>query len=144
MKKILFAIFSTLLLISCSDELKFVCTEISYTGSDMSPKEIQRDKAKHLGSEVTLIFYDNSVKLCPEGSNKRDESMVLDKVYSDEYRYNESKRSGDYYCVDIKLEKWFGYIRSFTLDAYKNGNLQGTATYKRDEWLEEVIDFFNY
>ena len=138
MKKILIVILSTLLLISCSDELKFVCTEISYTGTELSSRKIQKMKNDLLGSKATLHFYVNSVKLYIDVEG---ETIVLDKRYSDDiYEYSNIKDEETYRTV-LTPDKWFSFIRGFTLKGYLNGHLEVTVTYKRDEWTESVLDF---
>ena len=109
----------------------FVCTDINYYGSDLSPQKIQKEKAKYLGSKATLTFFDNSVKLSMNQDGKV-ESIVLDKVNNNEYQYIEKNRVGDVKKAVVKLNKWVEYIRSFTVEGYKNYSLQATATYKRD------------
>ena len=137
--RFLIVIISTLLFVSCSDDLKFVCTDVSYTGTELSAKEIQKEKDKGLGSKISLHFYDNSVKLSAEN----DESLVLDKRSRDDiYEYSETKR-GKTYRVVLTPEKWFGYIKAFTLSIYMNGSLEGTITYKRDEWTKSIVDIID-
>lgn len=108
----------------------FVCTDIDYRGTDLTPQKIQKEKAKYLGSKATLAFYDKSVKLSTIEDGKV-ESIVLDKVNSNEYQAIE-KKGNNVRKIVLKLNKWVEYIRSFTVEVYKNYSLEGTVTYKRD------------
>lgn len=108
----------------------FVCTDIDYRGSDLTPQKIQKEKAKYLGSKATLAFYDKSVKLSTIEDGKV-ESIVLDKVNSNEYQAIE-KKGNNVRKIVLKLNKWVEYIRSFTVEVYKNYSLEGTVTFKRD------------
>ena len=108
----------------------FVCTDIDYRGSDLTPQKVQKEKAKYLGSKATLTFYDNSVRLSTT-QNGRAESVVLDKVSASEYQIVE-KKGNDTNKLILKLNKWVEYIRSFTIEGYKNYSLVTTITYKRD------------
>ena len=130
MKKLLF-VTSFMLFSVAVNAQTFVCTDINYYGSDMTPQKIQKEKAKYLGSKATLTFFDNSVKLSMNQDGKV-ESIVLDKVNNNEYQYIEKNRVGDVKKAVVKLNKWVEYIRSFTVEGYKNYSLQATATYKRD------------
>ena len=130
MKKVI-SIFAISLLSISIQAQTFVCTDINYYGSDMTPQKIQKEKAKYLGSKATLTFFDNSVKLSMNQDGKV-ESIVLDKVNNNEYQYIEKNRVGDVKKAVVKLNKWVEYIRSFTVEGYKNYSLQATATYKRD------------
>lgn len=129
MKKLL---FTTTLLMLCflAKAQTFVCTDIDYRGSDLTPQKIQKEKAKYLGSKATLAFYDKSVKLSTIEDGKV-ESIVLDKVNSNEYQAIE-KKGNNVRKIVLKLNKWVEYIRSFTVEVYKNYSLEGTVTYKRD------------
>ena len=128
MKKVI-SIFAISLLSISIQAQTFVCTDINYYGSDMTPQKIQKEKAKYLGSKATLTFFDNSVKLSMNQDGKV-ESIVLDKVNNNEYQYIEKNRVGDVKKAVVKLNKWVEYIRSFTVEGYKNYSLQATATYK--------------
>ena len=108
----------------------FVCTDINYYGSDLSPQKIQKEKAKYLGSKATLAFYDKSVKLSTTEDGKV-ESVVLDKVNDNEYQAID-KRGNNVKKLVLKLNKWIEYIRSFTIEGYENYSLKATVTYKRD------------
>ena len=108
----------------------FVCTDIDYRGSDLTPQKIQKEKAKYLGSKATLAFYDKSVKLSTIEDGKV-ESIVLDKVNSNDYQAIE-KKGNNVRKIVLKLNKWVEYIRSFTVEVYKNYSLEGTVTFKRD------------
>lgn len=130
MKKVISIFVISLLSITIQAQT-FVCTDINYYGSDLSPQKIQKEKAKYLGSKATLTFFDNSVKLSMNQDGKV-ESIVLDKVNNNEYQYIEKNRVGDVKKAVVKLNKWVEYIRSFTVEGYKNYSLQATATYKRD------------
>ena len=129
MKRILF-ICTSLLICVVIQAQTFVCTDINYYGSDMTPQKIQREKAKYLGSKATLTFYDNSLKLSVN-EGRKTESIVLDKINGSEYQFTEN-RGNDFRKIVIKLNKWVEYIRSFTIEVYKNHSLEGTVTYKRD------------
>ena len=108
----------------------FVCTDYNYYGSDLSPQKIQKEKAKYLGSKATLTFFDKSLKFSYT-TNGKTESIVLDKVNTSEYQAIE-KRGNDVNKLVLKLNTWIEYIRSFTIEGYKNYSLEGTVTYKRD------------
>lgn len=130
MNKILAILLTSLLCLEVQAQ-SFVCTDLNYYGSDLSPQKVQKEKAKYLGSKATLTFYDNSLKLSMT-ENGKIESIVLDKVSDNEYQYTEKNRLGDVKKAVIKLNKWAAYIRSFTLESYKNYSLEGSATFKRD------------
>ena len=108
----------------------FVCTDYNYYGSDWSSQKVQKEKAKYLGSKATLTFFDKSLKFSYT-TNGKTESIVLDKVNTSEYQAIE-KRGNDVNKVVLKLNTWIEYIRSFTIEGYKNYSLQGSATFKRD------------
>lgn len=108
----------------------FVCTDYNYYGSDWSPQKVQKEKAKYLGSKATLTFFDKSLKFSYT-TNGKTESIVLDKVNTSEYQTIE-KRGNDVNKLVLKLNTWIEYIRSFTIEGYKNYSLQGSATFKRD------------
>lgn len=129
MKRKIF-IFTSLLICVVIQAQTFVCTDIDYRGSDLTPQKIQKEKAKYLGSKATLAFYDKSVKLSTIEDGKV-ESIVLDKVNSNEYQAIE-KKGKNVHKIVLKLNKWVEYIRSFTIEVYNNYSLEGTVTYKRD------------
>lgn len=108
----------------------FVCTDINFYGSDMTPQKIQKEKAKYLGSKATLTFFDKSLKFSYT-TNGKTESIVMDKVNANEYQAIE-KRGNDTNKLVLKLNTWVEYIRSFTIEGYKNYSLGATITYKRD------------
>lgn len=108
----------------------FICTDISYYGSDMTPQKIQKEKAKYLGSKATLTFFDKSLKFSYT-TNGKTESIIMDKVNASEYQAIE-KRGNDTNKLVLKLNTWVEYIRSFTIEGYKNYSLEATITYKRD------------
>ena len=129
MKRILF-ICTSLLICVVIQAQTFVCTDINYYGSDMTPQKIQREKAKYLGSKATLTFFDKSLKFSYT-TNGKTESIVMDKVNANEYQAIE-KRGNDTNKLVLKLNTWVEYIRSFTIEGYKNYYLEATITYKRD------------
>jgi len=129
MKRILF-ICTSLLICVVIQAQTFVCTDINYYGSDMTPQKIQREKAKYLGSKATLTFFDKSLKFSYT-TNGKTESIVMDKVNANEYQAIE-KRGNDTNKLVLKLNTWVEYIRSFTIEGYKNYSLGATITYKRD------------
>jgi hypothetical protein len=55
----------------------------------------------------------------------------MDKVNANEYQAIE-KRGNNTNKLVLKLNTWIEYIRSFTIEGYKNYSLEATATYKRD------------
>ena len=130
MKRLLF-IFTSLLICVVIQAQTFVCTDIDYRGKDLTPQKVQKEKAKYLGSKATLEFYDNTLKLSMK-EGERVESIVLDKVNGSEYTFLESKGNGNSRKIVLKLNKWVEYIRSFTVEVYKNYSLEGKVTYKRD------------
>lgn len=126
-------ILTTLLVLLLCMEVQaqtFVCTDITFYGLDMTPQKIQKEKAKYLGSNATLTFYDNSLRLSTT-TNGKTESIVMDKVNASEYQVIEKSGNNTNKLV-LKLNKWVEYIRSFTLEFYKNYSLGATITYKRD------------
>lgn len=129
MKRILF-ICTSLLICVVIQAQTFVCTDINYYGSDMTPQKIQKEKAKYLGSKATLTFFDKSLKFSYT-TNGKTESIVMDKVNANEYQAIE-KRGNDTNKLVLKLNTWVEYIRSFTIEGYKNYSLGATITYKRD------------
>ena len=129
MKRIL-SILTSLLICVVIQAQTFVCTDIDYRGSDLTPQKVQKEKAKYLGSNATLTFYDKSLRLSTT-TNGKTESIVMDKVNANEYQAIE-KRGNSTNKLVLKLNKWVEYIRSFTLEVYKNYSLEGTVTYKRD------------
>lgn len=130
MKKIIF-IFTSLLICVVIQAQTFVCTDINYYGPNYNPTSIQRNKARYLGSKVTLTFYDKSLKISYSEKGKT-ESGVLDKVNDNEYHFYEKDLLGNVTNGVIKLQKWAAYIKSFTLESYKNNSLEVYATFKRD------------
>lgn len=129
MKKVISIFVISLLSITIQAQT-FVCTDIDYRGSDMTPQKIQKEKAKYLGSKATLTFFDKSLKFSYT-TNGKTESIVMDKVNANEYQAIE-KRGNDTNKLVLKLNTWVEYIRSFTIEGYKNYSLVATITYKRD------------
>ena len=129
MKRILF-ICTSLLICVVIQAQTFVCTDINFYGSDMTPQKIQKEKAKYLGSKATLTFFDKSLKFSYT-TNGKTESLVMDKVNASEYQAVE-KRGNNTNKLVLKLNTWVEYIRSFTIEGYKNYYLEATITYKRD------------
>ena len=129
MKKVISIFVISLLSITIQAQT-FVCTDIDYRGSDLTPQKVQKEKAKYLGSKATLTFFDKSLKFSFT-TNSRTESIIMDKVNANEYQVTEREGKNLNKLV-LKLNKWVEYIRSFTLEAYKNYSLEGTVTYKRD------------
>lgn len=129
MKKVISIFVISLLSITIQAQT-FVCTDIDYRGSDMTPQKIQKEKAKYLGSKATLTFFDKSLKFSYT-TNGKTESIVMDKVNANEYQAIE-KRGNDTNKLVLKLNTWVEYIRSFTIEGYKNYSLGATITYKRD------------
>ena len=130
MKRIIF-IFTSLLICVVIQAQTFVCTDINYYGPNYNPTSIQRNKARYLGSKVTLTFYDKSLKISYSEKGKT-ESGVLDKVNDNEYHFYEKDLLGNVTKGVVKLRKWAAYIKSFTLESYKNNSLEVNATFKRD------------
>ena len=64
-------------------------------------------------------------------TNGKTESIIMDKVNANEYQAIE-KRGNNTNKLVLKLNTWIEYIRSFTIEGYKNYSLEATATYKRD------------
>lgn len=129
MKRLLF-IFTSLLICVVIQAQSFVCTDINYYGPNYNPTSIQKNKAKYLGSQATLTFYDKSLKISTNTDGKI-ESVVLEKVNNNEYQIVE-KRGNNVKKLVVKLNKWVEYIRSFTVESYNNYSLEMNATFKRD------------
>ena len=130
MKKIL--LFISLLVLCLTVQAQtFICTDINYYGPNYNPTSIQRNKARFLGSKVILTFYDKSLKISYSEKGKI-KSGVLDKVNDNEYQFYEKDLLGNVTKGVIKLQKWAAYIKSFTLESYKNNSLEVYATFKRD------------
>lgn len=129
MKKIIIIIPLLILTLTIQAQT-FVCTDIDYRGTDLTPQKVQKEKAKYLGSKATLTFFDKSLKLSYT-INGKTESLVMDKVNANEYQAIE-KRGNNTNKLVLKLNTWIEYIRSFTIEGYKNYSLEATITYKRD------------
>lgn len=129
MKKIIIIIPLLILTLTIQAQT-FVCTDIDYCGTDLTPQKVQKEKAKYLGSKATLTFFDKSLKLSYT-INGKTESLVMDKVNANEYQAIE-KRGNNTNKLVLKLNTWIEYIRSFTIEGYKNYSLEATITYKRD------------
>ena len=127
MKK-LFLITSFLLLCVVVQAQTFVCTDVDYSGA---PEKQQREKTLLLGSKATLAIFDRSIKITTVDNRGSSETFVLDKTNDNEYQYSEYKQKHKWRMV-IKLHKWAAYIKSLTIEVYKDYSLQGKATYKRD------------
>lgn len=130
MKKLISVVVICLLSVTVQAQT-FVCTDLNYYGSDLSPQKVQKEKAKYLGSKATITFYDNSLKLSMT-ENGKVESLVLDKISDNEYQYIENKGTNRVKRLVLKLNKLVAYIRSFTLEGYQNYSREMSATYKRD------------
>lgn len=89
-----------------------------------------KNKARYLGSKATLTFYDKSLKISTN-TNGKIESVVLEKVNSNEYQIVEN-RGNNVKKLVVKLNKWVEYIRSFTVESYNNYSLEMNAAFKRD------------
>ena len=129
MKKIIIIIPLLILTLTIQAQT-FVCTDIDYRGTDLTPQKVQKEKAKYLGSKATLTFFDKSLKFSFT-TNGKTESIIMDKVNANEYQAIE-KRGNNTNKLVLKLNTWIEYIRSFTIEGYKNYSLEVTATYKRD------------
>ncbi len=129
MEKILSVLIMCLLSVTVKAQT-FVCTDINYYGSDYTPQKIQKNKAKYLGSKATLTFYDKSLKISTNTDGKI-ESIVLEKINNNEYQIVEYSGNNVEKLV-VKLNKWVEYIRSFTVETYKNYSLKMNASFKRD------------
>ena len=129
MRKYLFISFLLLFFLEIQAQT-FVCTDINYYGPNYNPTSIQKNKAKYLGSQATLTFYDKSLKISTNTDGKI-ESVVLEKVNNNEYQIVE-KRGNNVKKLVVKLNKWVEYIRSFTVESYNNYSLEMNATFKRD------------
>ena len=129
MKKIIIIIPLLILTLTIQAQT-FVCTDIDYRGTDLTPQKVQKEKAKYLGSKATLTFFDKSLKLSYT-INGKTESLVMDEVNANEYQAIE-KRGNNTNKLVLKLNTWIEYIRSFTIEGYKNYSLEATITYKRD------------
>lgn len=110
----------------------FVCSDLSFYGSDLSQKEIQNEKKRTLGSKAVISVYDKYLKIVSTYNNGKSESYVLDKTSDSEYRYNEKTSYGYTYKMVIKLQKTVAFIKGFSIDVYKDNRIQGTVIYKRD------------
>lgn len=110
----------------------FVCSDLSFYGSDLSQKEIQSEKKRTLGSKAVISVYDKYLKIVSTYNNGKSESYVLDKTSDSEYRYNEKTSYGYTYKMVIKLQKTVAFIKGFSIDVYKDNRIQGTVIYKRD------------
>ena len=132
MKKILFA--TVVLVLNCISlkAQSFVCTDLSFYGSDLSPKEIQNEKMKSLGSKATITIFDKYIKSVFTNNKGRVESYVLDKVDDTKYQYSEKTSYGYNYKIVVKLQKMVAYIKGFTVEVYKDYKLEGTLTFKRE------------
>ena len=130
MKRILFICTSLLICVAIQAQT-FVCTDINYYGPNYNPTSIQKNKARYLGSKATLTFYDKSLKISYSEKGK-SKSFVLDKVNDNEYHFYEKDLLGNVTKGVVKLRKWTAYIKSFTLESYKNNSLEVNATFKRD------------
>jgi hypothetical protein len=129
MKKII--IFIPVLILTLTIQAQtFVCTDIDYRGTDLTPQKVQKEKTRYLGSKATLTFFDKSLKFSFT-TNGKTESIIMDKVNANEYQAIE-KRGNNTNKLVLKLNTWIEYIRSFTIEGYKNYSLEATATYKRD------------
>ncbi len=113
MKKLLF-VTSFMLFSVAAFAQTFVCTDIDYRGSDLTPQKVQKEKAKYLGSKAILTFFDKSLKFSFT-TNGKTESIVMDKVNSNEYQAIE-KRGNNTNKLVLKLNTWIEYIRSFTIE----------------------------
>lgn len=132
MKRGLFIIVFSLLTLLVQAQT-FVCTDAqfyTYNGQSISASNVQKYRAKALGSKAFLKFYDNSLKV----SDSQGESLVLDKSNGkdDEYYLKKRLLTGNVKKVVLKLNKTVGYIRSFTVVRYFDNKVEEKYTYKRD------------
>lgn len=93
--------------------------------SERSQESIQKNKAKYLGSKITLEFYGNDVKLIDELDTAHP--IVLTKVAENKY---ETTRGSDK-CI-LTLSTWIHYIRSGELNVYRENEHLGKIVFKRD------------
>ena len=129
MKKVILFFLISLFSITIQAQT-FVCTDFDYRGSELTPQKVQKEKIKYLGSKATLTFYDKSLKISAK-INGEIVSVILDKNNNNEYQATE-KHGKNITRMVLKLNKWVEYIRSFSIEFYKNYSLEGTITYKRD------------
>lgn len=108
----------------------FVCTDMNFYGRDWSSQKIQREKERGLGSKAVLTFYDNSLRLAWTDRKGETVNLILSKIKDDDYIIRETK-IGKTQMMNIKLQKWVGYIKSFSVSVYENQRLIGSATFKR-------------
>ncbi len=132
MRKFIFAVLVMVLNCISINAQSFVCADLSFKGSDLTPKEIQNEKKNTLGSKATITVFDKYIKLVLTNNKGKVESYVLDKVNGAEYQYSEKTSYGYNYKMVVKLQKIVAYIKGFTVDVYKDYKLQGNLTFKRD------------
>ena len=130
MKK-LFLLFISLIFFTGNIQAQsFVCTDLNYYSSDMTSSKVQKERNRWLGAKAVLTFYDNSMRIQWTDNNGRTESFILSKLNEDEY-YSSEKYGNDTMTVRVKLQKWVAYIKSFTVNSYRNQTQIGNATFKR-------------
>ena len=105
----------------------FVCTDMNYYDSDLSDKRIQEEKVKTLGSKAVLSLFDKNLKITLTDNDGETHSFVLDRISDNEYQMIERQRK-----MKIKLVKLIGYIRTLTIEVYKDDQLSGNVLYKRE------------
>ena len=92
-------------------------------------KEIQEERERTLGTKATITIFDNSLKLVSYKENgERRRPILYDKTEDGNYQYKKNSS----FCYVIKLNKLFGYIRSFKILVYENGKESGYVLYKRE------------
>ncbi len=75
-------------------------------------KEIQEERERTLGTKATITIFDNSLKLVSYKENgERRRPILYDKIEDGNYQYKKNSS----FCYVIKLNKLFGYIRSFKI-----------------------------
>lgn len=84
----------------------------------------QKDKAKYLGTQITMEFYQNDVKLHSAADNS---NVVLTNVSPNRY---EAKNGND--LAILLLTTWVKYIKRGELCVYRDGKIRVKILLERD------------
>ncbi len=128
MKKIFLSLLLLVQFSICSSQ-SFICTDFYAKSTMFTSKEIQEERERTLGTKATITIFDNSLKLVSYKENgERRRPILYDKTEDGNYQYKKNSS----FCYVIKLNKLFGYIRSFKILVYENGKESGYVLYKRE------------
>lgn len=107
----------------------FICTDFYAKSTRFTPKEIQKERDRTLGTKADLTIFDKTLKIVSYKENgEKRRPIIYDKAKDGNYQY---KKNSSFSYV-IKLNKILSYIKSFKIIVYEDGKESGYILYKRE------------